>query len=162
MNMLIFFILFFEMAVLYFASAVLLNSRVATPKLAWTSFALMVVGTLIIEWTMFTGKADVLFTSYVPLKASPWYYLGVIFFAVGALVVTCIFFATLVVAKREKTYQGSVPLVTFGAACAGSARWTPRSTASCGGDWGTRHSRSTSPPWCRSGTCWVRSPSARS
>jgi cytochrome c oxidase subunit 1 len=37
MNMLIFFILFFEMAVLYFASAVLLNSRVATPKLAWAS-----------------------------------------------------------------------------------------------------------------------------
>jgi cytochrome c oxidase subunit 1 len=118
MNMLIFFILFFEMAVLYFASAVLLNSRVATPKLAWASFVLMVTGTLIIEWTMFAGKADVLFTSYVPLKASPWDYLGVIFFAVGALVVTCIFFATLVVAKREKTYEGSVPLVTFGAACA--------------------------------------------
>ena len=32
MSMLIFFILFFEMAVLYFASAVLLNSRVAAPN----------------------------------------------------------------------------------------------------------------------------------
>ncbi len=118
MNMLIFFILFFEMAVLYFASAVLLNSRVATPKLAWASFVLMVVGTLIVEWTMFTGKADVLFTSYVPLKATPSYYFGVILFAVGALLVTCIFFATLVIAKREKTYEGSMPLVTFGAATA--------------------------------------------
>ncbi len=118
MNMLIFFILFFEMAVLYFASAVLLNSRVAAPRLAWGSFGLMVLGTLIVEWTMFAGKADVLFTSYVPLKATPWYYLGVILFAVGALLVVCIFFATLVVARREKTYTGSVPLVTFGAATA--------------------------------------------
>lgn len=115
MNMLIFFILFFEMAVLYFASAVILNSRVAAPKLAWGAFALMVLGAGIVEWTMITGKADVLFTSYVPLRATPSFYLGVILFAVGALVVTSIFFATLVIAKRERTYEGSVPLVTFGA-----------------------------------------------
>ena len=114
MNMLIFFILFFEMAVLYFASAVLLNSRVAAPKLAWGAFALMVLGAALVEWTMMTGKADVLFTSYVPLRADPNFYLGVILFAVGALVVVSIFFATLVVAKRERTYEGSVPLVTFG------------------------------------------------
>ena len=115
MNMLIFFILFFEMAVLYFASAVLLNSRVAAPKVGWVAFGLMVVGTLMVEWTMFTGRADVLFTSYVPLQAHPAFYGGVILFAVGAILVTTIFFATLVVAKREKTYTGSVPLVTFGA-----------------------------------------------
>jgi cytochrome c oxidase subunit I len=115
MNMLIFFILFFEMAVLYFASAVLLNSRVAAPKVGWTAFGLMVVGMLMVQYTMFTGKADVLFTSYVPLRADPNFYLGVILFAVGALVVVSLFFATLVVAKREKTYEGSLPLVTYGA-----------------------------------------------
>ena len=118
MSMLIFFILFFEMAVLYFASAVLLNSRVAAPTLAWGSFWLMVLGAVMVEWMMWTGKADVLFTSYVPLRAHPLFYLGVILFAVGALVVVGIFFATLVVAKREHTYQGSVPLVTFGAVTA--------------------------------------------
>ncbi|NIN51011.1 MAG: cytochrome C oxidase subunit I, partial [Gemmatimonadales bacterium] len=73
------------------------------PRLAWASFWLMVLGALMVEWTMWTGKADVLFTSYVPLKASPWFYLGVILFAVGALLVVCIFFATLVVARRERT-----------------------------------------------------------
>src|SRR3990172_2835211 len=118
MSMLIFFILFFEMAVLYFASAVLLNSRVAAPRLAWGSFWLMVLGAVMVEWMMWTGKADVLFTSYVPLRAHPLFYLGVILFAVGALVVVGIFFATLVVAKREHTYEGSVPLVTFGAVTA--------------------------------------------
>jgi cytochrome c oxidase subunit 1 len=115
MNMLIFFILFFEMAILYFASAVLLNSRVAAPRLGWAAFGLMVAGALLVEWTMFTGRADVLFTSYVPLRAHPAFYGGVILFAVGALVVVSLFFATLVVAKRERTYEGSIPLVTFGA-----------------------------------------------
>jgi cytochrome c oxidase subunit 1 len=114
MSMLIFFIIFFEMAVLYFASAVVLNSRVATPRLGWIAFALMVVGALVVEWTMWTGRADVMFTSYVPLKAHPLFYLGVIFFAVGALAVVGIFFGTLVVAKRDRTYEGSIPLVTFG------------------------------------------------
>src|SRR5512134_1724445 len=115
MSMLIFFIIFFEMAVLYFASAVLLSCRVPAPKVGWLACALMVAGAGLVEWTMWTGQADVLFTSYVPLRAAPNFYLGVILFAVGALTVVGQFFATLVVAKRERTYSGSVPLVTFGA-----------------------------------------------
>lgn len=115
MNMLIFFIIYFEMAVLWFASTVLLNARPANPKLGWFSFGLMMAGTLMVEWVQWTGRADVLFTSYPPLKAHPALYLGVILFAVGALTVTGLFFATLVIAKREKTYEGSVPLVVYGA-----------------------------------------------
>jgi cytochrome c oxidase subunit 1 len=79
----------------------------------------MVVGALMVEWTMMTGRADVLFTSYVPLRAHPAFYLGVIVFAVGALLTVSLFFATLVVARNERTYEGSVPLVTFGALTAG-------------------------------------------
>src|SRR5574341_2313868 len=52
MSMLIFFIIFFEMAVLYFASAVLLNSRVAAPTLGWIAFWLMVAGALLVELMM--------------------------------------------------------------------------------------------------------------
>jgi cytochrome c oxidase subunit 1 len=115
MNMLIFFIIFFEMAVLWFAGTVLLNSRPAAPRLGWTGFALMLGGALVVEWMQWSGKADVLFTSYPPLKANPLFYLGIIVFAVGALLVTGLFFATLVVAKRERTYEGSLPLVVYGA-----------------------------------------------
>jgi cytochrome c oxidase subunit 1 len=43
------------------------------------------------------------------------FYLGLILFAVGALIGCFIFLGTLVVAKAEKTYEGSIPLVTFGA-----------------------------------------------
>lgn len=117
-SMLIFFIIFFEMAVLYFAGPVLLSSRAAAPKLSWLGFLLMAAGAVLTEVVMWSGKADVLFTSYPPLKANPHYYLGIIFFAVGALITVSLFFANLVVAKREKTYEGSVPLVTFGATTA--------------------------------------------
>ncbi|HEX9893037.1 MAG TPA: cbb3-type cytochrome c oxidase subunit I [Gemmatimonadales bacterium] len=115
MNMLIFFIIYFEMAVLWFAATVLLNARPAAPKLGWFNFGLMVMGTLLVQWAQWSGRADVLFTSYPPLKAHPLFYLGIIFFAVGALLVVCQFFATLVIAKREQTYRGSMPLVVYGA-----------------------------------------------
>jgi len=118
MNMLIFFIIYFEMAVLWFAATVLMNSRPANPKLGWVSFALMIVGSALVEWAQWSGRADVLFTSYPPLKAHPLFYLGIILFAVGALTVVGLFFATLVIAKREKTYEGSMPLVVYGAVTA--------------------------------------------
>jgi cytochrome c oxidase subunit 1 len=118
MSMLIFFIIFFEIAVLYFASTVLVNARSCAQKTSWFAFALMVLGSLMVEWMMWSGKADVLFTSYVPLRADPLFYLGVILFAVGALIAVTIFFGNLVVAKREKTYQGSLPLVVYGAVTA--------------------------------------------
>jgi cytochrome c oxidase subunit 1 len=118
MTNLIFFIIFFEMAVLYFTSTVLLNARAAAPRLGWVAYGLMLGGALLVEAMMWGGKADVLFTSYVPLRASPWYYLGVILFAVGTLVVVSLFFVNLVVARRERTHVGSLPLVTYGAATA--------------------------------------------
>ena len=115
MSMLIFFIIFFEMAVLFFAGTVLLNARNAAPRTSWLGFGLMVAGALLVEAMMWAGRADVLFTSYVPLRADPLFYLGVILFAVGALVTVGVFFANLVVAKREATYRGSLPLVVYGA-----------------------------------------------
>ena len=48
-------------------------------------------------------------------RPSPIFYLGLILFAVGALIGCFVFLGTLVVAKEEKTYEGSIPLVTFGA-----------------------------------------------
>ena len=71
MSMLIFFIIFFEMAVLIFASTVLLNARNCAPKISWAAFALMLAGAITVEAMMWTGRADVLFTSYVPLRAEP-------------------------------------------------------------------------------------------
>ncbi len=117
-DVLLFWVIFFEMAVLYFASAILLNSRLAAPKIGWLAFFLMLVGALMANVAVLQGESSVMFTSYVPLMAAPHFYLGLILFAVGALLGCFIFFGTLVVAKAEKTYEGSIPLVTFGAVAA--------------------------------------------
>ena len=114
-DMLIYWIIFFEIAILYFCASTLLRCRIATPKIAWLAFALMLIGSVVNNVAVFRGASSVMMTSYVPMMAEPNFYLGLILFAVGALVAVFVFFGTLVVAKKEKTYQGSVPLVTFGA-----------------------------------------------
>ena len=43
-------VIFFEIAVLYFCSAVLLRCRIAMPRVAWTAFVLMLVGSLSARW----------------------------------------------------------------------------------------------------------------
>jgi len=115
LDVLLIWIIFFEIAVLYFASAILLGSRLAGPKWAWTGFGLMLMGALITNIAVLRGASSVMFTSYVPMMAEPEFYLGIILFAVGALIGCFVFFGTLVIARRDKTYEGSVPLVTFGA-----------------------------------------------
>ncbi|MCP4047681.1 MAG: cytochrome c oxidase subunit I [Gammaproteobacteria bacterium] len=114
-NMLIFWIIFFEMAILYFCSSTLLKCRLATPKIALVGFFLMVAGAVINNLAVFGGQASVMMTSYVPMPANPNFYLGLILFAVGALIGCFVFLGTLVIARDEKTYDGSIPLVTFGA-----------------------------------------------
>jgi cytochrome c oxidase subunit 1 len=113
-DILVVWVIFFEVAILYFVSSVLLQVRLATPKLAWVAFALMLIGVALANYVILIGEATVMFTSYVPLKAHPFFYLGLILFAVGALISCFIFLGTLVIAKEEKTYEGSLNLVTFG------------------------------------------------
>jgi cytochrome c oxidase subunit 1 len=112
---LLFWIIFFEIAILYFASSTLLRCRLAAPRWAWLGFALMLIGAVTTNVAIFQGKSSVMMTSYVPMQAEPHFYLGLILFAVGALIGCFVFFGTLVLAKDQKTYEGSIPLVTFGA-----------------------------------------------
>lgn len=115
LNVLIFWMIFFEIAVLYFCSSVLLGCRIATPRWAWAGFVLMVVGAIMNNVVVLQGNASVMMTSYAPMEAPPLFYLSLILFAVGALIGCFVFFGTLVVAKNDRTYEGSLPLVTFGA-----------------------------------------------
>jgi cytochrome c oxidase subunit 1 len=118
LNMLIFWILFMEVAILYFVPTTLLNSRLASKGVAWAAFVMMLVGAVMTDVIILAGKADVLMTSYAPLMGHPLFYLGIILMAVGTLTAVFNFFATLYIAKRDKTYKGSVPLVVFGATAA--------------------------------------------
>ncbi len=117
-NMLIFWILFFEVAILYFVSTTLLKVRLASRLTAWISLVMMLVGAITVDVTILLGKADVMLSSYLPLLAHPAFYLGIILVAVGTLIAVGNYFATLYIAKKENTYEGSVPLVVFGATAA--------------------------------------------
>ncbi len=113
-TMLLFWLLLFEVGALYWGSTMLLNARMRLPRLAWANFAMMVVGILMAQWAMLTGRATVMFTAYPPLTAHWAYYLGVLLFAVGVLVACILFFTNVLTARRERTYEGSLPLVVYG------------------------------------------------
>ena len=54
-DVLLVWIIFFEIAVLYFASAVLLGCRLAAPRWAWTGFAMMLIGAVITNIVVLQG-----------------------------------------------------------------------------------------------------------
>jgi cytochrome c oxidase subunit I len=114
-DVLIIWLIFFEIGLMYFCCTALLSCRIATPKLGWLAYALMVIGAVVTNIAVLRGNSSVMMTSYPPLEAEPSFYLGLILFAVGALLGCFIFLGTLVIAKGENTYEGSIPLVTFGA-----------------------------------------------
>lgn len=113
-NMLYFWIVFFEMAGLVFGASIVLGARWPAVKFAWFNTIMMAVGAIMTNVMIFAGKADVMFTAYPPLKADPFFYLGIILFAVGALLYSFHFLIALGMAKKEGWQQGSLPLFTFG------------------------------------------------
>ena len=117
-TMLLFWLLLFEVAALYWGSTMLLNARMRAVRLAWGVFGAMMLGIALAQWAMLSGNATVMFTAYPPLSAHPLYYLGILLFAGGVLVAICIFFANILGARREHTYEGSLPLVAYGLAAA--------------------------------------------
>jgi cytochrome c oxidase subunit I len=58
--------------------------REPNKTLAWLSFWLMTIGTVMAAWAMLAGKASVLYTFYPPLKAHPLFYLGTALLIVGS------------------------------------------------------------------------------
>ncbi|MDH5655006.1 MAG: cbb3-type cytochrome c oxidase subunit I [Spirochaetia bacterium] len=113
-NMLVFWIVFFEMAGLIFGASIVLGARFPGIGFAWFNTIMMLTGAILVNIMIFMGKADVMFTAYPPLKAHWLFYLGIVLFAVGALFYCFHFLYALVNAKREGWYQGSLPLFVFG------------------------------------------------
>ena len=109
---------FFEVAAMVFASSVMLNARLFSNALGWTSFALMVVGAVMLLGIILSGKASVTFTAYPPLVAHQLFYLGYLVFAVGALLAIVNFALTILKARTDGVHEGSLPLITYGVSVA--------------------------------------------
>ena len=53
-------------------------------KVAWLSFWLMIVGTVLTAAAILSGKATVLYTFYPPLRAHPAFYVGLVLVVIGS------------------------------------------------------------------------------
>jgi len=111
--MLIFWILFFEVAGLVFGGTVLLNQPMYAPRVGWLAYGMMLAGSLWAAALMLSGQATVMFTAYPPLEVSHWFYLALLLFAVGALVAV-IHFLVQVSRARISGRVRTLPLFTFG------------------------------------------------
>jgi len=61
LDVLLVWIIFFEIAILYFACTVLLGSRLATPKVAWLAY-----------WMMLVGAVGAAYPHHVAIHAAGW------------------------------------------------------------------------------------------
>ncbi|ALS23340.1 MULTISPECIES: b(o/a)3-type cytochrome-c oxidase subunit 1 [Paenibacillus] len=53
-------------------------------KLGWLGYGLMTFGTILATILILLNKATVLYTFYAPMKASPWFYIALVFVVVGS------------------------------------------------------------------------------
>ncbi|AXG05258.1 cytochrome C oxidase subunit I [Haloplanus rubicundus] len=116
-NLLIFWMIFMEIAVLYVGGPYILGRRLSLPRVAKAGYVLMFGGAVLINvaiWLTKQPNQAPLLTSYAPLPSSPWFYLGVVAFLTGALVAALPFLATIWHEKRANP-DGTLPLVAFGA-----------------------------------------------
>lgn len=116
-NLLVFWMLFMEIAILYVGGPMVLGRKLPASFLATGGWVTMVIGAIIINYGIWNTTAPdqaPLLTAYAPQTSSPLFYAGVITFILGTMIAVLPFFITLWLEKREKPTI-TLPLVTFGA-----------------------------------------------
>ncbi len=105
---------FFIAGFLSFVTAYSFGRPLHSRGLSWTTFWVMTVGVVMVDWALLTNKASVLYTSYAPLKAHPAYYGGLVLVVVGTLLLLANLLLTYLGWKRENPGKPT-PLLAFGA-----------------------------------------------
>jgi cytochrome c oxidase subunit 1 len=81
-------------------------------KMGWIGFWMKIVGFVIAVIPILMNKASVLYTFYPPMAASPYFYIGLVFIALGVWV--CAFGAFINVAHWRKNNKGQhVPILSY-------------------------------------------------
>ncbi len=109
-------VVFTTMVIVAFGNAVFLYhlKKPLRPAVQWISFLMMVVGTLMAAWAMFAGKANVLYTFYLPLVAHPFFYIGAALLLVGSIVPLFLDWTPNYISWRREHPGEKVPLAVFG------------------------------------------------
>lgn len=103
-----YFIIGFQFALMGKTVGISLKQR----KVAWLSFWVMIVGTVMAAITILMGKASVLYTFYAPLKAHPVFYIGLALVIVGSWIAGFVNWHQLFVWKKKHPGEKS-PLLAF-------------------------------------------------
>jgi cytochrome c oxidase subunit 1 len=104
---------FFIMGFGYYLATTSLGQPVWAKPLAWTGFAISLIGTLMAAAVLVIGKASVMYTFYPPLQAHPLFYIGAALLIVGSLFWVAIMIVMMAQWKRAHPGQ-PVPLAMFG------------------------------------------------
>ena len=116
-NILIFWMVFMEIAILYVGGPIVLGRKLPITSLAKVGWITMVIGAigvnLSIWWEPLQGRDAPLLTAYVPLQISVWFYAAAIVFLLGTTIAALPFFLTIW--QETRGNSGTLPLVTFGA-----------------------------------------------
>lgn len=104
---------FFIVGFLGFAASYGFERPLASVRLGWATYGLMLLGALLTDWALLTNRASVLFTSYAPLKAHPAYYIGLALVVVGTLLLLFNLVRTYLLWRRERPGEHT-PLLAFG------------------------------------------------
>jgi cytochrome c oxidase subunit 1 len=104
---------FFIMGFGYYVAETALKRPLPGLRLAWASFAMGIVGTLMAALSVISGNASVLFTFYPPLTATPWFYIGLVLVVVASWI-WCLLMIVAMRAWRSANPGQAVPLAMFG------------------------------------------------
>ncbi|MEY7849023.1 cbb3-type cytochrome c oxidase subunit I [Natrarchaeobius sp. A-rgal3] len=116
-NLLIFWMVFMEIAILYVGGPLVLGRKLPITTVAKAGWGTMVGGAVLVNyaiWTTTPPDQAPLLTSYAPLPSAPLFYAGAVVFLLGTTVAALPFFLAMWQEKREKP-DGTLPLVAFGA-----------------------------------------------
>ena len=116
-NILIFWMVFMEIAILYVGGPIVLGRRLpVTPlaKLGWVTMVAGAIGVNYSIWTVGGGQEAPLLTAYVPLDVPVAFYASAVVFLLGATIAALPFFLAIWKEKRGSPGK-TLPLVAFGA-----------------------------------------------
>ena len=118
-NLLIFWMVFMEIAILYVGGPIVLGRKLPLTKLATGGWIVMLIGALGVNYSAWTAtetgvQEAPLLTAYVPLEVPSGFYASAIVFLLGTTIAALPFFVTIWQEKRGAAKK-TLPLVAFGA-----------------------------------------------
>lgn len=111
----------FEGLLWTWTSTVLLNTTLFNKTLGWGGLLFSVAGALLVIIAAASGTGDPQFINYIPVLTHPLFYTGLLLLASGIILTLINTFLTIGKAWQEKSYEGRLPLLTFGMAISGTA-----------------------------------------